>query len=170
MAQRDFLTDEIEIDRSPIPVYVDHVIIKRVYVTTAIDTGLFYGYPDTPAMRRNYSLLQKVLRETCQAANETKGRANPQPGEIFGVKEETLCTPLHYVFHFLMTIYYYNLLEAPGHRTHLKNSFLLCGIQRVKFILRPHCMEETVTCTTDAPCWTSLVPLQKCVSSTLVTA
>ena len=107
MAQRDFLTDEIEIDRSPIPVYVDHVVIKRVYVTTAIDTGLFYGYPDTPAMRRNYNLLQKVLKETYEAAaNNDSETSDPQPGEIFGVKEETLCTPLHYVFHFLMTIYY----------------------------------------------------------------
>jgi len=89
--QRDFLTDEIEIDRSPIPVYVDHVIIKRVYVTAALDTGLFYGYPDTPAMRRNYNLLQKVLEETCEAAAANNDSSEtsvdpPRPGEIFGVK------------------------------------------------------------------------------------
>merc|ERR1719317_1723868 len=84
---KDFLTDEVEVEQSPIPAYTEHVVIKRLIVTTPKDTGLFYGYPDTPDVRRSYSLMQKMLTAAHDEAVDSKaGGVNPQQGQLFGVK------------------------------------------------------------------------------------
>merc|ERR1712029_1146962 len=57
----DFLTDNIEVDRSPIPTYTDHVIRRDIKVTEAVDTGLFYGYPNTSINRRNLRVMERLM-------------------------------------------------------------------------------------------------------------
>ena len=96
-ASLDFLTDEIEVHRSPIPAYTEHIIVQRLLVTTAVDTGVFYGYPDTPDVRKNYSLMQKLLKTAYEEAPKAQ-TVDPRPGQVLGVKARCFLDTTYFVF------------------------------------------------------------------------